>query len=689
MTKQEAKARIEKLKEEVERYRYAYHVLDRSEISDAANDSLKHELYTLEQEFPDLITADSPTQRVGGEARPEFRKVKHRTPMLSMEDVFSPDELAAWHGRNRKILPTLTEDFYAEIKMDGLAVSLTYRDGVFVAGSTRGDGRVGEDVTQNLRTIDAIPLRLRVSSEKEISHFLATVGKGIAEKRFRDLVTHHRGEIEIRGETYMTKKVFDALNRAQEKKKEDLFANPRNAAAGAIRQLDSKITASRHLAFFGYALVTDFGERTHEQAHEIIKLLGVPVNPLNRACGSLGDAVAYHEEIRTRREKLPYWTDGAVIVVQRNDQFARLGVAGKTPRGHVAYKFPAEQVTTVVNEVIWSIGRHGTVTPVAVVKPVQVGGTTVTHATLHNLDEIERLGVRLGDTVILEKAGDVIPKIVKTLPRLRTGTEKAIHPPKKCPMCSTTLERRDGEVALICPNKSCYARNVARIRHFVARNAIDIEGLGEKTIEQFLNAGIIRDPSDLYELTVGDLLPLERFADTSAKNIVAAIAGKREVGFARFLNALGIEHVGEETAQELAAHFGTLDALKTASVDDLTAVPNIGGIVAHSVHDWFHDHANARYLDRLRSHLKVLHAPKPTLGRLSGKTFVFTGELKSLSRPEAKERVLGLGAKASESVSKNTDYVVVGEQPGDKYDKAKKLGVKILNEPEFLRMIGK
>jgi len=669
MTTQEAKERIEKLKKEVERHRYLYHVEDRIEISDAALDSLKHELYRLEQEFPDLITPDSPTQRVGGKALPEFRKVTHRMPMLSMEDVFNPEEVAAWHERNRKLMPTLPEEFFAEVKMDGIAVSLLYRDGVFVRGATRGDGRVGEDVTANLKTIEAIPLRLR-------------------EARFKGKPIPLHGEIEIRGEVYMRRKVFEALNRALREKGAEPFANPRNASAGAVRQLDPTVTAARKLSYYGYALITPLRDETHEDSHEIIRLLGVPVNPIAARCTSLSEVDRFHEKVQKARESLDYWTDGIVVVVNGNERFERLGTVGKTRRGQIAYKFPAEQVTTTLLAVLWSVGRLGTVTPVAVVKPVFVAGTTVTHATLHNLDEIARLGVKLGDTVILEKAGDVIPKIVKTLPRLRTGKERPILAPKKCPLCGSALERRADEVALLCPNTGCFARNAATLRHYVARNALDIDGLGEKTIEQLMNAGLVRDPADLYDLTEGDLLPLERFAETSAANLRKAIEAAKSAPLARFLFAIGIEHVGEETAQDIAGHFRTIERVREASVEALEEVPGIGEVVARSVHGWMRDPAHRKMLDRLLTHVRVEPAKKRPEGPLTGKTFVFTGELAGLTRDEAKERVRALGGKSSESVGKKTDYVVVGSEPGDKFATAKKLGVRILNEKEFLAIIG-
>jgi DNA ligase (NAD+) len=685
MTKTEAKTRIDKLKKEVEHHRYLYHVLDREEISDAALDSLKHELYELEQAHPELITPDSPTQRVGGAPRPEFKKVKHAAPMLSMEDVFNFDELSGWHERNLKILPRLPEEYYAEVKMDGLAVSLVYENGVLSAGSTRGDGKVGEDVFQNLKTIEAIPLKLREPLESEIEKFVRSAGDGIDGKKFR--VALNAGRIEIRGECYMRKHVFNEINALQAKRHEPLFANPRNAAAGAIRQLDSKITASRRLSFFGYSLATDMGEKTHELAHAIIKLLGVPVNPLSRRCRSLKEVQAFYEEIKKKRASLDYWIDGTVVVVMDNAPFDRLGVVGKTPRGHMAYKFPAEQVTTIVRQVTWGVGRMGTVTPVAVVDPVFVAGTTVTHATLHNLDEIERLGIKVGDTVILEKAGDVIPKIVQVLPRLRTGAEKTIHAPKQCPMCGTELARTPGVVALICPNKNCFARNSAAIGHFVSRTAMNIDGLGEKTIEQFMNEGLVRDPADLYELTVGDILPLERFAETSAANVIDAIRAAHEAPFARFLYALGIEHIGIETALAIAAHFGTLAKLRAARAEELSGIEGVGGVIANSVAAWFADPKNGKYLDRLLKHVEVKASPKAVAGPLSEKIFVFTGELEAMSRDEAKEIIRAQGGKASETVSKKTSYIVAGPGAGDKLDKAKKLGVKVLNEKEFLSII--
>jgi DNA ligase (NAD+) len=689
MNKVEAKERTAKLRKEIEHHRYLYHVLDKIEISDAALDSLKHELYKLEQQYPDLITPDSPTQRVGGEALKEFKKVTHRIPMLSIEDVFSFGEFADWETRIKKLIPYQKFDYYAEVKMDGLAVSLIYKDGMFAVGSTRGDGKIGEDVTMNLRTIEAIPLRLHEPSEREISHFLSKYGEAVDKKIFEKKIKDLGGEVEVRGECFMTKKVFDELNREQKKKGEPLFANPRNAAAGAIRQLDSKITASRRLDFYGYALMTDFGQKTHETAHEILKLIGIKLNPENRRAKNLAEAEEFHKRLAKVRARLNYWTDGAVVIVNDNIVFDKLGVVGKTPRGMIAYKFPPEQVTTVVREVRWQVGRVGTVTPVAVMDPAFVGGTTVRHATLHNLDEIRRLGLKMGDTVILEKAGDVIPKIVKVLPNLRTGKEKEIHPPDSCPVCGEKLIRPEGEVAIACPNKKCPARDKEQMIHFVSKKAFNIEGLGEKIIEQLMDEGLVSTPADLFRLTKEDLIDLEHFAEKSATNVVEEIGRRKEIELPRFIYALGIKHVGEETAFDLAKHFGTLEKLMEASREDLAKIPNIGEVVSESVAEFFGEKKNREEIhDLLASgvHVKSEHK-KAANPKMAGKIFVITGNLEKMTRDAAKEAIREAGGDVSSSVSKETDFVVVGAEPGSKYDRAKKLGVKIIDEKIFLDLL--
>jgi DNA ligase (NAD+) len=688
MNREEAKKRIEKLKAEVEHHRYLYHVLDRSEISDAALDSLKHELYKLEQEYPEFITPDSPTQRVGGEALEEFKKVVHETPMLSIEDVFEYKELEDWEERIKKLLPRGKFDYYTEVKMDGLAVALIYRDGIFSVGGTRGDGKIGEDVTQNLKTIEAIPLRLNEPTDHEIRKFLEKYGEAVDKKIFLAKIKNLAGKIEVRGECFMDKNVFEEINREQKKKGESPFANPRNAAAGSIRQLDSKITASRRLDFFGYALVTDLGQKTHEAAHEILKLLGVKVNPENCYAKNLVEVEEFHKHLGKVRTKLNYWMDGAVVVLNDEEAFLKLGVVGKTPRGMVAYKFPPEQATTIVRDVVWQVGRTGAVTPVAVMDPVFVAGTTVTHSTLHNLDEIERLGVKIGDTVIIEKAGDVIPKVVQVLPNLRTGKEKKIVPPEFCPMCETKLVRRAGEVAIYCPNQKCFAQTLRQTAHFVSKRAFNIDGLGPKILEKFLEEGLIRDAADLYELRAGDILPLERFAEKSAANLIEAILKSKKVPLGRLIYALGIRHIGEETAVDLANYFGSLEKLRDATPEDLEGVPNVGGVMAESILEWFRDKSNKDFVVRLLKNLYIIK-PIATKKTWQGLKFVLTGTLESLTREAAKEKIQMLGGDVTGSVSRETDYVVAGSEPGSKYDKAKRLGVKIIDEKEFLAMLEK
>jgi DNA ligase (NAD+) len=660
MTKQEAKVRVAKLREQIAKYRYEYHVLDKLEISEAALDSLKHELYKLEQEFPELITKDSPTQRVAGKALAGFKKVTHSAPMLSIEDVFSREEADEWLTRLKKLEPLGTFDFFAEIKMDGLAVSLVYEDGQFTQGATRGDGRVGEDVTQNLRTIEAIPLSLRKPKNRTIP-----------------------SRVEIRGEVYLTKKQLAHINNEQAKKGLEQYANPRNTAAGTIRQLDSALVAERKLSFFGYALVGEYGLTTHEQEHELMMSLGIPQNPLNRHCKNLDEVERFHADVYKKRDKLDYWCDGVVVNVNDDRLFKRLGVVGKTPRGMVAWKFPAEQATTIVRDIEVNVGRTGALTPVAVMDPVLVQGTTVTHASLHNEDEIARLGLKIGDTVIVEKAGDIIPKIIEVLPKFRTGKEKTFHMPKKCPMCGSPVERRSGEVATVCTNKNCFAQQLARLLHFV--NAFDMRGLGEKIAEQLIQKGFVHEPSDIFTLEPGDFLQLEGFAEVSSKKLHKEIQDHREIDLGRFINGLGIRHVGEETAADLAKHFGSVEAFRRAELDDLVRVDGIGKVVADSVIEFLHDKKEQKELDRLLELVNVKRAAKrDTSGPLKDTTWVITGTLDSMSRDEAKEKIRSFGGDVTESVSKKTSFVVVGEEPGSKYEKAKKLGVTVLDEKAFL-----
>ncbi len=687
MTKADAAKRVEKLREEIDRYRYQYHVLNNLEISEAALDALKHELFKLEQAYPDLITPDSPTQRVAGEAAKGFKKVSHATRMLSLEDVFSREEAEEWLVRIQKLRPHAKMDFYAEVKMDGLAISIVYEDGALSLGATRGDGRVGEDVTHNVRTIEAVPMTLRVPSSEERARFIKKHRGQIDEDRVMRVLTTHAGRIEVRGEVYMLRKQLEALNKKLAARGEPLLANPRNASAGAIRQLDPKVAAERGLSFLGWQLLGDLGTTTHEQAHEMLVLLGIPTNELNRRCVDLDAVQAFVDEVGRKRDRLPYQIDGIVVNVNDDALFESLGIVGKTPRGAIAWKYAAEQGTTIVREIQVSVGRTGALTPVAVMDPVVLAGTTVTHASLHNEDEIHRLGLKIGDTVIVEKAGDIIPKIIQVLPRFRTGKEKAFHMPKTCPMCGSPVERREGEVATVCTNPRCFAQELARLQHVVGRTAFDIRGIGEKIAEQLLQQGLLHEPADLFSLTAGDLLGLEGFADVSANKLVAEIQAHRRITLDRFINALGIRHVGEETARDLAAAFGSIEAFRRATKEELLAVEGIGEVVADSIIAFFHDAHHAAHVEAFLKVVEVEKAHRATRGPLHGTTWVFTGTLESLSREEAKEMVRTRGGEVSESVSKKTTYVVVGADPGSKAEKARTLGVQVLDERAFLKLV--
>jgi DNA ligase (NAD+) len=698
MDKKAAEQRIVKLRKEIDRYRYAYHVLDESLISDAALDSLKKELFDLETEFPDLITPDSPTQRVAGKPLKEFAKVKHIERMTSFNDAFSEEDMQAWFERLENYLKSPVENlrskvapFYCELKIDGLAIELEYENGVFVRGSTRGDGMIGEDVTQNLRTVEAIPLKLFPIDE---------IGKNLKDLHLDpdryDLAVHH---LIVRGEVFITKKIFAAVNREQEKKGLKPYANPRNIAAGSLRQLDPKVTAARHLDSWQYDIVTDVGQTYHEEEHLLLKAFGFKTNPHNRPAKNLQEAFAFRDYWAepARREKLDYEIDGTVVIVNDNATFTRAGIIGKAPRGAMAYKFSPREAETVVEDIAVQVGRTGVLTPVAVMRPVNVGGTTITHATLHNADEIERLGLKIGDTVIVSRAGDVIPQIMKVLPEFRTGHEKVFRMPAQCPVDGSKVVR-DG-VAYRCSSPTCGARHRESLYHFVSRGAFNIEGLGPKIIDRFLDEGLISDAADIFTLNKGDVAALPRFGEKSAENVVSEITEKKKVSLARFLYALGILQVGEETAVALVRRYHTeiknydieniLAFFRKLSVDDLQTVPDIGPKVAQSIYDWFHEERNVKFMERLAV-AGVEIEPESRIVKnagLSGKTFVLTGSLASMSREAAKEKVRELGGDATESVSKKTDYVVAGVSPGSKYEKAKKLGVKILDEAEFLKLL--
>ncbi len=681
MSKTQAKERITKLRQLIDKYRYEYHVLDKQEVSDAVNDSLKHELYELEQQFPELITKDSPTQRVGGKPLPKFEKVTHLSPMLSMEDVFSFNEFTAWQERLLKIREGNRLDYYAMLKIDGLAISLVYENGILLTAATRGDGKIGEDVTSNVKTIDSVPLSLREPTDKELRNIennfhLSTTAL--------EKIRQRQGRLEIRGEVYMPKKAFDRMNSERKKLGQETFANPRNVAAGSIRQLDPSIAASRPLQFFAWRVQDDLGEKTQAAGIEILKAYGFRPS-VGRYCAHLDEVKKFFDEYAKKREKLDYWIDGVVVRVNDNAAFRELGVIGKTPRGLVAFKFPPEETTTRVEKVEWFVGRTGALTPVAVVAPTFIAGTTVIHASLHNADEIERLGLKLGDTVVLTKAGDIIPKIIKVLSELRTGKEKAVSIPKKCPICDSPVERRSGEVALVCTNKKCYAMERENVLH--AARAFAIDGLGDKIVDKLLNAGLIKIAPDIFLLQPGDFLGLEGFAELSAKKLYDQIQSKKTIDLDRFIIALGIRHVGEETAFVLAQAFGSIEALAKASNDELLNVPDVGDTVAGSIHEFFNSALGKRMLTHFKEVGVEVKEAKAIKRVLNGKQFVVTGTLEKFGREEIKEKIRLLGGNVSGSVSKKTDYVVVGENPGSKADDAKRLNVKILSESDFLRMI--
>lgn len=657
MNKVDAEERIAKLRDAINEYRYQYHVLDSLDISEAALDNLKHELKLLEDEYPDLITSDSPTQRVAGAALDKFSKITHVFPMLSIEDAFSFDELKEWELRAKKVGARSDIDYYAMVKVDGLAMSLVYEDGVFVSAATRGDGFIGEDVTHNIRTIESIPLKLRGS---------------------------YRGRIEIRGEVYMPKSGFEELNRLQKEKGLELFANPRNVAAGSIRQLDANIAASRPLAFFAWRLQDGIDITTQSEGIDMLKSLGF-VTPPGEHCATIGDVQTFFDRIAKDRESLNFWIDGVVVRINDNRIFSQLGVVGKTPRGIVAWKFPSEEATTTVLSVDWYVGRTGALTPVATVAATFIAGTTVTHATLHNADEIERLGLKIGDTVILTKAGDIIPKITKVLDQLRTGREASISFPTHCPMCGANVIRRSGEVALVCSNTQCFAQERERLLH--AARAFAIDGLGDKVIEKLFNAHIIRIPPDLFALNIGDLKDLEGFGDVSANKLIDEIERRKSIALDHFIIALGIRHVGSETAFALSLAFGSIDVLASASISDLMSVPDVGEIVAQSIVDFFQTDYGKEVIEAYRRVDVVIESAKAIKRVLDGKTFVLTGTMESLGRDEAKEKIRLLGGSVSGSVSKKTSYVVAGEAAGSKLADAQKLGISVLSEAEFLDMI--
>ncbi len=671
MTKEEAEKRIEKLKKVINHHRYLYHVLDRQEISDAALDSLKHELFKLEEIYPEFITPDSPTQRVAGKPLEGFKKTEHLSPMLSMEDVFSEKELRDWEDYLKRLIPGAELEYFSELKIDGFAISLLYKNGIFSVGSTRGDGVMGEDVTQNLKTIESIPLKINPPA-------------GGWKLKIPGLV-------EVRGEVYMDKKDFEKFNEKQKEKGLAVYANPRNLAAGSIRQLDPKLAASRPLKFLAYDIATDLGQAKHSQEHQLLADLGFKTDP-GKICRNVDEIVEYWREVAKKRETLPFLIDGVVVNVNDNSLFKKLGVVGKSPRAARAFKFSPKQATTIIEGIKLQVGRTGAVTPVARLKPVEVGGVRISRATLHNEDEIKRLGVKIGDTVIVERAGDVIPTVAKVLPELRTGKEKIFDFPRACPVCGEPLVRPENEVVWRCQNPDCQARKREFLYHLTSKKAFNIVGLGPKILDQLLDENLISQAPDLFDLEEGDLLSLERFAEKKAENIIEAVKKSKKIPLARFIYALGIRHVGEETAELLARNFQFSSAswrinFQNISLEKLEQIPDIGPVVAKTIYKWFRDKRNLKLIDDLiKAGIEIL-PPEKVGKKLAGLTFVITGILELMTRDEAKTKIRELGGEVSETVSLKTNYVVAGREPGSKLAKARKLGVKIISEKELLEMI--
>ena len=598
--------------------------------------------------------------------------------MLSIEDIFKEEEFDSWEEYLERLSKKKSLKYFVEVKIDGFAVSLRYKKGLFVLGATRGNGNVGEDVRQNLKTIPSIPLQLRREG-------ILSLAKDASLARLR------KGDLEVRGEVYMEKQDFERFNKQRKKAGEEPYANPRHLAAGSIRQLDSKLAAARPLKFMAYNLVSDVGQKTHEEDHRILSLLGFKTDSTARVCRNQKEVLSYWKEMEKKRDSLPFHIDGVVAVVNDNAVFQALGVAGKSPRAIRALKFTGKQGSTKIVDVKFQVGRTGAITPVAQLQPIQLAGVTISHATLHNADEIKRLKVKIGDTVVVERAGDVIPAVIKALPELRNGSEKVIKMPIYCPVCAVKLVRPKGEAIWRCPSKDCLAQKRENLYHFVSKKAFNIVGLGPKIIDKLVDEHLLSEPSNIFELTEGDLIPLEKFAERAAQNIVSAIKKAKNVSLARFIYALGIRHVGEETAIDLANYFLSLRKLKNANKEELEKVLDVGGITAKSIADWFKNRANQELAKKL---LKVgvrIQNPKPSVddkaGLMSGKTFVLTGTLSSLTRDEAKERIRRLGGVITESVSKNTDYVIVGVNPGSKLKDAQKLGIKTLIEKHFLKFL--
>jgi len=669
--KQKIAEYIEELRRKIRYHDYLYYVLNQPEISDYEYDKLYRELKELEEKYPEFITPDSPTQRVSGEVVKEFKQVKHTSPMLSLDNTYSEKEIYDWAERISKYVPLKELEFIVEPKLDGLSCTIHYVDGKLHTAATRGDGIVGEDVTLNVKTIKSVPLVLE--------------SKGIKIPRF----------FEVRGEVIMFKKDFEKLNRELQQKNEQTFANPRNAASGSLRQKDPKITAQRPLRFYIHSYGKIEGGlkvETDEEFLELCKKFSLPVIQHYKVCKTINEVVKYCLEWQQKRDSLEYEIDGMVIKVNQLNLRERIGSTLKAPRWAIAYKFPAKQATTVVKNVVMQVGRTGVITPVAELEPVECGGVIISRATLHNFDEIKRLGIKIGDTVLVERAGEVIPKVVKVIESKRTGKEKDIEIPKKCPVCGSEIVKEEGEVAYRCPNSSCPAQVINSIVHFAKREAMDIEGLGESVAELLVERKLVKKLSDIYFLTKQQLLTLPLFKEKKATNLLNAIEKSKQRPLSKLLYGLGIRHVGEKAAEVLAEKFTSIDRLMKATEVELQKIPEIGPVMAKSIVNFFLNKYTIEIIEDLKKAGVNMIQPKvekkgPQV--FAGMTVVFTGELESMTRSQAEELVKQLGGTTSSSVSRSTSLVVVGKNPGSKYEKAKQLGIKIIYEDEFLKMTGK
>ncbi|MFB6181439.1 MAG: NAD-dependent DNA ligase LigA [Candidatus Magasanikbacteria bacterium] len=671
MADKEIKQKVKKLREQIRDLRYRYHVENDPEVTDAMYEGLMDELKQIEEEHPELVTEDSPTQRVVGEPADDFDKVEHLVEQHSFNDAFDKQDMLDWEERMMKRLEKeLGErpddmNYTAELKIDGIHIVLTYKNGRLVTGATRGDGEVGEDITRNIKTIHSIPLKI---DEKET--------------------------MVVEGEAWMSEKTLEEIN---ERRKEDgkaEFANPRNAAAGTLRQLDPKVVARRNLSFTAYDITYGPTPDTQEEGLKKLENLGFPTEEDWEVCDGIDEIMdTYNKWVDREKTGKPFWIDGLVVKVNQKRYQDILGYVGKGPRWAIALKFPAEQGTTEIKDVYWQVGRTGRLTPVALLEEVDLAGTTVTHATLHNYDEIQELGVKVGDQVVVEKAGDIIPQVVRVLEKMRDGDEQKIEEPKECPICDSEVKREELKTEeesadLFCTNPDCYAKELESIKHFVSQDAFDIEGLGEKIVKQLLDEGLIKDAADIFTLKRGDLEPLERFAEKAADNLVTAIDDSKEISLPRFLYALGIEHVGDETAYLLSENFGNLEKIKKASREELEEIDDIGPRVSQSIVEFFNDEKNQELIEELKENgVKIQNFQADTTDELEDEVFVFTGTLEDFTRDEAQREVRERGGDPASSVSSNTDYVVVGDNPGSKYEKAKELDIEILNEEEFKELI--